>query len=259
MSNERIDEFLSWRSRLDDPCGVPGQGLDDREATWERLMDKIAGKPRRRRFFVYRMAAACVLLALVAAAGFFYDRHNRVVALRPVERQRAVAPGVSIYSPGAATGAGSAKHTPAGNAPVAATSRENAGSGDVAAAHMARASQELRGQAVPGQRRARHEQPAQQQPVQIAGLTTPPVVTPERMPDSVAAMTPKPLKNKTLRVIHINELSGAPGPLPAAITASDAAKRFEFFLVPGRTRMSLPPPPPATAAALLKIRLSSSN
>ena len=253
MSNERIDEFLSWRGRLDDPRGVPGQELDDREAAWERLMDKVAGRPRRR-LFGYRVAVACVLLVLVPAVGFFYDRHNSVVAVRPVERQRAVAPGTPMHSPGAGARGGSGRPMPGGDA----SSRENARSGDLASTRKEWASQGPSMQES-GQRRAAHELPAQQPPVQIAGLTTPPAVTPAKMPDSVTAMALIPLKNKPLRVVHINELSGTSGPLPAAITASDAARRFEFFLAPGQTRMPLPPPPPATDAALLKIRLSSSN
>src|SRR6185312_630116 len=190
MSNERIDEFLSWRGRLDDPRGVPGQELDDREAAWERLMDKVAGRPRRR-LFGYRVAVACVLLVLVPAVGFFYDRHNSVVAVRPVERQRAVAPGTPMHSPGAGARGGSGRHMPGGDA----SSRENARSGDLASTRKEWASQGPSMQE-PGQRRAAHELPAQQPPVQIAGLTTPPAVTPAKMPDSVTAMALKPLKNK---------------------------------------------------------------
>src|ERR1700753_2028024 len=97
MSNERIDEFLSWRGRLDGPEAIPGVGLDDREATWERLMDRIAEKPRRRRIFWYRLAAACVLLALIPTIRFFHERHVRVpvrpaqvaVPVQKVEERRA--------------------------------------------------------------------------------------------------------------------------------------------------------------------------
>jgi hypothetical protein len=92
MSNERIDDFLYWRGRMEDPAGIPGQGLDDREACWERLMERIAEKPRRRRFLWYRVAAACVLLALVPAMRFFQERHVRVVAVRPVELKKVVSP-----------------------------------------------------------------------------------------------------------------------------------------------------------------------
>jgi hypothetical protein len=74
MSNERKDEFLSWRGLLDSPEGVPGQGLDDREQTWERLMDRFREKPRRR-LPVYGIVAACLLLAVIPASRLFQGRH----------------------------------------------------------------------------------------------------------------------------------------------------------------------------------------
>ncbi|HEV9035990.1 MAG TPA: hypothetical protein VGQ51_05200 [Puia sp.] len=73
MSSERKDEFLSWRGRLDSPEGVPGQGLDDHEQTWERLSDRLREKPRRR-LSVYGIVAACLLLAVIPASRFFQDR-----------------------------------------------------------------------------------------------------------------------------------------------------------------------------------------
>ena len=88
MSNERIDDFLSWRGRLEDPEGLPGQALDDREATWERLMDKLRERPRRR-FSGYRIAAACLLLALIPAFRLFQNRHGNPIALQPVTTHRA--------------------------------------------------------------------------------------------------------------------------------------------------------------------------
>lgn len=74
MSNERKDEFLSWRGRLDSPDGVPGQGLDDREHTWQRLTNRLSRKPRRR-LSVYGIVAACLLLAVIPASRLFHDRH----------------------------------------------------------------------------------------------------------------------------------------------------------------------------------------
>ncbi|HVS96938.1 MAG TPA: hypothetical protein VHE54_10640 [Puia sp.] len=76
MPNERKDEFLSWRSRLDPMEGIPGQGLDDRELTWARLMDRLRGKPRRR-LPVYAIVAACLLLLTIPAARFFHGRSSR--------------------------------------------------------------------------------------------------------------------------------------------------------------------------------------
>ena len=73
MSSERKDEFLSWRGRLDSPEGVPGQGLDDHEQTWQRLMDRFRDKPGRR-LPVYGIVAACLLLALIPASRLFRDR-----------------------------------------------------------------------------------------------------------------------------------------------------------------------------------------
>ena len=97
MSNERIDDFLSWRGRLEDPEGIPGQTLDDREAAWERLMDKLRETPRRR-FSGYRIAAACLLLALIPAGTI----HRAVLITAPpriARQQPAPAPASASTRP----------------------------------------------------------------------------------------------------------------------------------------------------------------
>lgn len=217
MSNERIDEFLSWRGRLDDPRGIPGQELDDREATWERLMDKIRETPRRRRFFGYRLAAACLLLALIPAARLFQGRHVRIAITRPVELRRVVAP------------------TPLPARPLVPAKQ-------AAALHMHR----------PGRIAAPTA------PMKLATLTTPATVSAAAPPDSAAdpKIARKQLKNNQLRVVHINELPGGGNPEPA-ITATDANRHFEIYLMPSKTHMALPPP--AADPVLLKVKLSSSN
>jgi hypothetical protein len=73
MSNERPDDFQAWRSLLGQPDALPEQGLADKDATWDRLFERLAEKPRRR-WPVYGVAAACILLALVPAARLFQDR-----------------------------------------------------------------------------------------------------------------------------------------------------------------------------------------
>ena len=233
MSNERIDEFLSWRGRLDDPRGVPGQGLDDREATWERLMDKIAETPRRRRFFGYRLAAACMLLALIPAIRLFQGRHVRVVTMRPVELRRVVAPwappgrkivpaAVATRTPGAPRTVDAARTVDLPQTAIA-TRTPAAGLAPIAAA-------------LQSHRQVRTGPPGA--PVKLAVLT-PPTTVSATPPDSAVTTqtTAKPLKTKPLRVIHINELPGGGGPAPA-VTATGASKHFEIFLSPPQINLS---------------------
>ena len=81
MSNEKTDEFLSWRGRLDQPDALPEQGLGNHEASWQRLAERLREKPRRR-VTGYWAAAACLLLALVPAIRFLHPRPP-ATALRP--------------------------------------------------------------------------------------------------------------------------------------------------------------------------------
>jgi hypothetical protein len=81
MSNERTDEFLSWRVRLDQPEALPEQGLDDHEASWQRLAERLREKPRRR-MTGYWVGAACLLLALIPVVRLLHPRPP-AIALRP--------------------------------------------------------------------------------------------------------------------------------------------------------------------------------
>ena len=101
--------------------------------------------------------------------------------------------------------------------------------------------------------------PQEQQHEPLAALPTSPAAVTVTPPDTgIAQLTAKPLKNKALRVVHINELSGRDGPEPA-VTASDVQRHFEIFLSPSHSRLVLPPPPPAADPVLLKVKLPSSN
>lgn len=246
MSNERIDEFLSWRGQLDDPRGIPGQGLDDREATWERLMDKISETPRRRRFFGYRLAAACLLLALIPAVRLFQGRHVRIATTRPVELRRVVTP-----TPLPAQ-ADVPEFTQAPETAQAPEANPKTPTGPKTAAGTAPTTTALR-----THRPSRSAAPAT--PMKLAELTVPATVS-VAPPDSAVypKITRKPLKNNQLRVVHINELPGASGPAPA-VTATDAGRHFQFFLSPAQGRLAVPPPPPAADPVLLKVKLFSSN
>jgi hypothetical protein len=235
MSNEKIDDFLSWRGRLDDPHGVPGQGLDDHEATWERLLDKIRETPRRRLFFGYRLVAACLLLALIPATWLFQGHRRHIISMRPAVLKRVVSP-IPAPPPVAATQA----------PPVAATHRSRT----TAVPRIAATRREKPSKVLPQEQ---HEQS------QLATLPTSPATVTAAFPDTgVAQLTIKPLKTKALRVVNINELSGRNAPEPA-VTASDIQRHFEIFLSPSQNRLALPPPPPAADPVLLKVKLSSQN
>lgn len=212
MSNERIDEFLPWRSRLDASEGVPGHGLADREASWERLMDRLKKRPRGKRFWGYRIAAACLLLALIAAARLFQDRHDRVVVVRPAPRSvpaaevRTAVPVVSVP-----------------------TLRSEPVPGF------------LPREVVRGTRRKVVAGPRERE-IRVAELVGSPAVV-VLSPDSVSiSVVAKPLKNKPLRVVNINEISGSAAPSPSVTSAEDN-KRFDFSIQP----------------TSLKVKLSSSN
>ena len=73
MSNEIPDEFAAWRRLLRRPDALPEQGLADREASWDKLFERLNERPRRL-LFSYRVAAACLLILLIPAARFFQNR-----------------------------------------------------------------------------------------------------------------------------------------------------------------------------------------
>jgi len=77
MDNERPGERTLWSSRLEEPGALPGVGLTDKEATWDKLYDRLRETPRRRALPWLWTAAACLLLALIPAA--FLLREKKVI------------------------------------------------------------------------------------------------------------------------------------------------------------------------------------
>lgn len=78
MDNERPNEFNTWRHRLEEPGALPGIGLSDKEAAWDKLYERL-GEARRRRTPVWIWAAAaCILLALIPAAILLSPSGKRV-------------------------------------------------------------------------------------------------------------------------------------------------------------------------------------
>jgi len=90
MDNERPSEFRSWRHRLEEPGALPGAGLTDKEAAWDKLYQRLGETPRRKTLPWLWIAAACLLLALVPAA--FFLREKKVIP-HPNTLEIAVQPG----------------------------------------------------------------------------------------------------------------------------------------------------------------------
>lgn len=90
MDNERPSEYRSWRHRLEEPGALPGAGLTDKEAAWDKLYERLGETPRRKTLPWLWAAAACLLLALVPAA--FFLREKKVIP-HPDTPEMAVQPG----------------------------------------------------------------------------------------------------------------------------------------------------------------------
>jgi hypothetical protein len=221
MSNERPDDFLSWRRTLSQPDALSEHGLEDRELSWEKLAERLRDKPRRR-WTGYWIAAACLLLALVPAARLFRDHHPRAESPRPTAlRSTALRP---------------ATLRPVALPPVALPS---------AALHPAAHP------ATPHPAAAPHSTP----PITAAGPLTAaladlPAAAPPQTTLATAATPAKP--KKQLRIVNINEISKGESPAPAT------ARREPGFLRIGTT-IPDPPGPSSDDPALLKIKLSSQN
>jgi hypothetical protein len=108
MSNERADEFLSWRGRLTPPEALPEEALDDRETTWQRLADRLEKKPDRRG--VAWLIAACVLMAVIPATTRIFRSGSRRVATHVSTRIPAPVSGPHRELVRPADGPGSARH-----------------------------------------------------------------------------------------------------------------------------------------------------
>ncbi|MDV6222692.1 hypothetical protein R1T14_24495 [Flavitalea sp. BT771] len=67
-----------WSRRLEEPGALPGTGLADKEAAWDKLYDRLRETPRRRTQPWLWAAAACLLLALIPAA--FILKERRVIS-----------------------------------------------------------------------------------------------------------------------------------------------------------------------------------
>ncbi|MBS1660788.1 MAG: hypothetical protein JST68_07030 [Bacteroidetes bacterium] len=205
MSNERPDEFFSWRSRLNAPEALPEQGLENKDITWDRLSQRLHERPRRRRAG-YWIAAACLLLALIPAARFLHHLPQPAVPPAIVTSPTAVNP-----------------QSPAANPkPVIANPLPA-----VELAEPILKSQPIK--LIP-----RKLTPAHINPPAIA--ITPPPPAAVDSPILIAQQpappdTPKKLITKQLRIVHVNDLNASGHPEPAMTSIRDREPQIKILVV----------------------------
>ena len=194
MSNEKHDEFSSWRSLLGSQDALPEHGLDSRDRTWEKLTHRLRPQPAvRRRNLVYWVAAACFLLVLVPAI-LFVGSGRQISAPTAADPGRVQAPSV-----------------PPSRYPV---------EGDIV----------FRSGAVKPHSRPLRRQMARPTvppkpapatpPIVEVPIEQPPVATLQNLPMGGADSIHKTLTIKELRIVHINEIGNSNHSEPA-VTSSD--------------------------------------
>ena len=62
MSQEKPNESLHWKNKLDELDQLPGEQIQDKNASWRKLHDRLREKPRHKKTIWYWTAAASVLL-----------------------------------------------------------------------------------------------------------------------------------------------------------------------------------------------------
>lgn len=78
MLNENPNNF-NWKSRLEDTGGLPHEMLADKTAAWEKLHNRLAPKPRRKRVIWYWAAAACIFITMTIPLLTANKKQNAVV------------------------------------------------------------------------------------------------------------------------------------------------------------------------------------
>ena len=243
MSDERPDEFFSWRSRLSPPDALPEQGLDSRDLTWEKLARRLGkapgqdsvshassnsafarlrsagSQPLRHRLPVYRIAAACLLLLLIPAALLFQDRPTHTPQQPNTNTTTSPKPGTltaqSPAQPSAQPPAqAAAQPAPLILRPAEASPIIRSGPTPKELARLRPINNKTQPAQTTSEPHSR-QTPAAKSPDSLP----PPTLTAGLIPDHLSPVPPqKTLKNNQLRIVHINELDN-PNNLAPAMTS----------------------------------------
>jgi hypothetical protein len=199
MSDERPDEFFSWRRRLSPPDALPEQGLDNRDLTWEKLAPRLQGQTSRRRLPVYHIAAACLLLLLIPVAFLFHN--PRTHTTQPPNTNTTAFP-----QPGTLTAQPPAHLAPLTLRPAEASPILRSGPTPKELARLRPLTAQPTNHTHSQQTPAAKPQDSLPPPILTAGLVL----------DQVSPTPPQnTLKNNQLRIVHINELDNPNNPAPA--------------------------------------------
>ena len=256
MSNERTDEFLKWRGLLDQPDAQPVQVLDDREATWQKLAERL-GERRRSRLSGYRIAAACLLFALIIPAAHLLRDHHSDAGILPSHQPVRQLPHVSAtavrqsHAPVATATAARAAAVPAATTP-GATATAPAAAATTTAPSAPPITRSLR--RLPLLAKIRLSPAPIMAPLPDSASQSP---FPRSSLGPLSGMTPA-LRTKVLKVVHQNEIRGGNTPSPA-VGATSPGGLINSLFHPSQQQPSSVPPAAAEDPALLKIKLSPSN
>jgi len=99
MSKEIPDDLAAWRTLFRAPDALPGQGLADKDATWDKLFERLNSRPHRR-LSGYRIAAACILVLLIPATRLLRERPASSKGTPVAEKVRPVLPVARPQGPG---------------------------------------------------------------------------------------------------------------------------------------------------------------
>jgi hypothetical protein len=232
MSKETPDELAGWRRLLREPDALPGQGLADKDAAWDKLFERLNAKPRRRRYG-YRIVAAWLLISLIPAARQFQGRPTAPKGMPVAEKVRPAAP-------------------------VAQSRRPVATQPSPAPAALPRAHRLVPAPVTARQAKtAAHPEPtASPDPISIAGPVASTVIAVESTPPAATHLPGPP--RKQWKVVDINELE--PGhDQPRRMVADRQFRPLRLGLGIGNTGAPENTPSAGGGDSRLKFNLTTQN
>lgn len=86
MLNENLNNDFHWKSKLEELESLPGETYN-KEASWEKLHERMQGKRSNKKAIWYWAAAACLLFALFMPWIFSKENENTLVKNNSEQKQ----------------------------------------------------------------------------------------------------------------------------------------------------------------------------